>query len=61
MDQKKENLLTSSVRLQSIQKMTSMGTYYQCQNQLLQHGQKPCLALSEAQFCEFPGLLEAEL
>ena len=54
-------VLTLNVRLQSIQQMTAKVSCDRYQNQQLQHEQKPSLALSEAQFCVFPGLLKAEL
>lgn len=54
-------VLTLNERLQSIQQMTAKVSCDQYQNQQLQHGQRPSLALFGAQFCVFPGLLKAEL
>ena len=53
--------LTLNARPQSTRQMTSTVTCDQCQNQQLQHVQRPCLALSAAQFCVSPGLSKVEL
>jgi len=47
--------------LQSIQQMTPMQVYSQCQNQQQQRVQMPCLALSVELISAFLGLSKAEL